>query len=112
MLENPKSHTKKIVQKRISVTNSNCSQIVNQFYALDYRGDSRWVHFDKILSGNYTRSLSPVDFSSLDFVPYRYTGTAWNNPGPGMESVQTRISTTELIYVDSTLAVQSRPHRP
>ena len=55
--------------KRISVTNSNCSQVVNQFYALDYRGDSRWVHFDKILSGNYTRSLSLVDFSSLEFVP-------------------------------------------
>ena len=76
MLENPESHTKKIVQKRISVTNSNCSQILNQFYALDYRGDSRWVRFDKILSANFTRYLSPVDFSSLDFVPYRYTGTA------------------------------------
>ena len=56
--------------KRISVTNCNCSQVVNQFYALDYRGDSsRCVHFDKILSGNYTRSLSSVDFSSLEFVP-------------------------------------------
>ena len=115
------------MQKRISVTNSNCSQIVNQFYALDYRGDSRWVRFDKILSGkvqtfwkaqiiwknllhgfdaykviswfvktmrkvfefflcfsvspnfNYNRSLSPEDFSSLDFVPYRYTAVqpAW-----------------------------------
>ena len=55
--------------KRISVTNCNCSQVVNQFYALDYRGDSIQVCFDKILSGNYTRSLSPVVFSSLEFVP-------------------------------------------
>ena len=69
--------------KRISVTNSNCSQVVNQFYALDYRGDSRWVHFDKILSGNYTRSLSSVDFSSLEFVPC--AGIA----RPGLERVQT-----------------------